>query len=119
MNNLAEDPKYLEAKIELRKALYDQLANSQGKHVIPYTQRQSIGAVRRNRNGTGAAPFPDEWLVEPNREERLDPIVNDSLAKQAVHQRGENFIPAPIVGQGTNSVEHGAKSLPAAAKSKN
>ncbi|MEL0254231.1 MAG: sulfatase/phosphatase domain-containing protein, partial [Novosphingobium sp.] len=119
MNNLAEDPKYLEAKIELRKALYDQLANSQGKHVIPYTQRQSIGAVRRNRNGTGAAPFPDEWLVEPNREDRLDPIVNDSLAKQAVHQRGENFLPAPIVGQGTNSVEHGVKSLPRAAKGKN
>ena len=119
MKNLADDPKYLEAKIELRKALYDQLANSQGKHVIPYTQRQSIGAVRRNRNGTGAAPFPDEWLVEPNREDRLDPIVNDSLAKQAVHQRGENFLPAPIVGQGTNSVEHGAKSLPRAAKGKN
>lgn len=119
MHNLAEDPKYLDAKIALRKALYDQLANTEGKHVIPYTQRQSIGAVRRNRNGTGAAPFPDAWLVEPNREDRLDPIVNDSRFKQAAHDRGENFIPSPIVGQGTNSVEHGMKSLPPAAKGRN
>jgi arylsulfatase A-like enzyme len=116
MHNLAEDPKYLEAKIELRKALYEQLANREGKHVIPYTQRQSIGAVRRNRNGTGAAPFPDEWLVEPNREDRLDPIVPDSVAKQAAHDRGEKFAPSPIVGQGTNSVEHGLKSLPKGAR---
>ncbi|MBZ9649114.1 sulfatase [Sphingobium sp. 3R8] len=112
MNNLAEDLKYLSTKIELRQALFDQLADRNGRHVIPYTQRQSIGAVRRGRNGTGAAPFPDSWLVEPNREDRLDPIVNDSLAKQAAHDRGEKFIPAPIVGQGTNSVEHGMKSLP-------
>jgi len=111
MHNLAEDSQYLADKIELRKALYDQLANRDGKHVIPYTQRQSIGAVRRNRNGTGAAPFPDDWLVEPNREDRLDPIVADSVAKQAAHDRGEKLVPSPIVGQGTNSVEHGMKSL--------
>lgn len=111
MNNLAEDPKYFQSKIDLRKALYEQLADRNGRHVIPYTQRQSIGAVRRNRNGTGAAPFPEQWLVEPNREDRLDPIVNDSPAKKAAHDRGEKFIPAPVVGQGTNSVKHGVKSI--------
>ena len=37
---------------------------------------------RRNRNGTGAAPFPDQWLVEPNRLDRLDDVLPDSPAKQ-------------------------------------
>jgi arylsulfatase A-like enzyme len=67
MRNLAEDPAHLKDKIELRRALYQQMANAKGQHAIPYTQRLSIGAVRRNRNGTGPAPFPEEWLVEPNR----------------------------------------------------
>lgn len=116
MHNLAEDPAYFDKKLELRKALYQNLANRDGKHVIPYTQRQSIGSVRRNRTGTGAAPFPDSWLVEPNRQDRLDDIVNDSPAKKAAHDQGRVFVPAPIVGQGTNSVEHGMKSLPAGAR---
>lgn len=116
MHNLAEDPQYLQTKIEMRQALYDQLANRDGKHLIPYTQRLSTGAVRRDRSGTGAAPFPDQWLVEPNRQDRIDQILPDSKAKQAAHERGANLSPSPIVGQGTNSVEYGEKSLPKAAK---
>jgi arylsulfatase A-like enzyme len=57
MHNLADDPAHLADKIALRKALFQQLANRQGKHAIPFTERQSIGAVRRNVSGTGAAPF--------------------------------------------------------------
>lgn len=99
MHNLADDPAHLADKITLRKALYQQLANRQGKHAIPFTERQSIGAVRRNVSGTGAAPFPQEWLVEPNRVDRLDDILPDSPAKQAAHQAGKPFVNMPTVDQ--------------------
>jgi hypothetical protein len=99
MHNLADDPAHLSDKIALRKALFQQLANRQGKHAIPFTERQSIGAVRRNVSGTGAAPFPQEWLVEPNRVDRLDDILPDSPAKQAAHQAGKPFVNMPTVDQ--------------------
>ncbi|WP_343611648.1 sulfatase [Novosphingobium sp.] len=99
MHNLADDPAHLSDKMALRKALFQQLANRQGKHAIPFTERQSIGAVRRNINGTGAAPFPQEWLVEPNRVDRLDDILPDSPAKQAAHQAGKPFVNMPTVDQ--------------------
>ncbi|MDE1916577.1 MAG: sulfatase [Sphingomonadales bacterium] len=99
MHNLAEDPAHLQDKITLRKALFAQLANREGKHAIPYTERQAIGAVRRYVNGTGAAPFPKEWLVEPNRRDRIDEILPDSLAKQAAHEAGEPFMDMPTVDQ--------------------
>lgn len=95
MHNLIDDKAYLPLKIELRKALYEQLANHDGKHLIPYGMRQSTGTVRRNRNGTGAAPFPEKWLVEPNRNDRFDDIVPDSLAKQQAHDAGRPLVPSP------------------------
>jgi hypothetical protein len=99
MHNLIEDPAYLARKIELRKALFDQLANSQGKHAIPFTARTSRGSVRRDRNGTGAAPFPQEWLVEPNRVDRLDDILPDSPAKQKAHEEGKPLRNFPVPGK--------------------
>ncbi|MET3472084.1 arylsulfatase A-like enzyme [Novosphingobium sp. 1529] len=99
MHNLIDDPKHLGDKITLRAALYADLANKQGKHAIPFTARQSIGAVRRNRNGTGAAPFPEEWLVEPNQRDRLDDILPDSQAKQDAHAAGHPFVNSPTVDQ--------------------
>lgn len=95
MHNLIDDPDYLETKIELREALYEQLADRDGRHVIPYNMRRSRGSVRRDETGTGAAPFPDRWLVEPNREDRLDDILPDSLAKQRAHEEGRAFVPMP------------------------
>lgn len=109
MRNLIDDPAYLDAKIALRRALYEQLADRNGRHVIPYTQRLSIGSVRRNRAGTDAAAFPDKWLVEPNRLDRLDDILPDSHAKQAAHDRGEPFRATPVLGRGDNSVEAGSR----------
>lgn len=99
MHNLIDDPTHLGDKITLRAALYADLANKQGKHAIPFTARQSIGAVRRNRNGTGAAPFPEEWLVEPNQRDRLDDILPDSQAKQDAHAAGHPFFNSPTVDQ--------------------
>lgn len=95
MTNLVDDPAYLQAKIDLREALFEQLANTQGKHVIPYTQRLSIGSVRRDVNGTGAAPFPAKWRVEPNRFDRFEDIIPDSLAKEKARAAGTALIPSP------------------------
>lgn len=98
MRNLVDDPAYVGAKVALRKALYDQLADRTGRHVIPYTQRTSIGAVRRNRQGTGAAPFLDKWLVEPNRLDRMDDMIPDGKWKEDAHRAGRPFFPAPVLG---------------------
>ncbi len=99
MRNLVNDPAYLDAKIELRKALFDQLADRDGRHVIPYTQRMAIGSVRRGEGGTGAAPYPKEWEVGPNRPDRLDDVLPDNKAKQAAHERGEPYMRYPVPGR--------------------
>ena len=99
MNNLVDDPEYFERKLELREALYQQLADRNGKHVIPYGKRQSIGAVRRLQGGTGAAPFPDSWYIAPNPVDRMDPIMRDSAAKQAAHEAGKPMIFTPPLGE--------------------
>jgi arylsulfatase A-like enzyme len=99
MTNLIDDPKYLNDKIELRKALFEQLANRDGKHVIPYTQRLSIGSVRRDKDGPGAAPFPNKWLVEPNRFDRFEDIIPDSAAKEKAREAGKALIPAPPLAE--------------------
>ncbi|MEL1249291.1 sulfatase family protein [Aurantiacibacter gilvus] len=104
MHNLIDDPAYLEARIELRQALFDQLADDEGRHVIPYTRRYSRGSVRRMEGGTRAADFPDSWYVEPNRLDRLDDIFPDSPEKQEAHEQGEAYREFPVLGTGSNSV---------------
>jgi arylsulfatase A-like enzyme len=105
MNNLVDDPAYVAAKVELRKALYQQLANREGRHVIPYTERTSIGSVRRRIGGTDAAPFPRQWFVEPDRPDRADDLVADSGFKQTLQGQGKAFLNMPVLGQGRNRVD--------------
>lgn len=62
MINLIDDPEYLEVRVRLRNELHQRLANNRGEHVIPYTEKWGPGAHSRNRDGSGAAPFPDSWL---------------------------------------------------------
>jgi arylsulfatase A-like enzyme len=62
MNNLIDDPAYLEVRVKLRKELHRRLANNRGEHVIPYTEKWGPGAHSRNREGSAAARFPDSWL---------------------------------------------------------
>lgn len=107
MRNLIDDPAYTERKADLRKALFAQLADRAGKHGVPYAERFSRGIVRRNAAGTGAAPFPAEWLVEPNRADRLDDLRPDSPAKDAAHAAGKALVEAPVLGQGANVVPEG------------
>lgn len=95
MRNLADDPARIKDKIELRAALFKQLANREGEHMIPYLGRESTGAVRRRRGGTGAAPFPDSWYIEPNPTDRFDNIIPDNMGKAKAHAAGRPFIPTP------------------------
>lgn len=95
MHNLVNDPKWAAKKQELRKALFEQLANSQGRHVIPYGMRDTIGAVRRDVNGTRAVDFPADWYVKPNPTDRFDPILPDSPAKLEAHAAGKPLIYTP------------------------
>lgn len=73
MNNLISDPAWKARKIELRQRLYAGLSRKDGAHVVPYTQRTAEGIVWRNMEADGAtaAPFPDRWVKEPNRPDKL------------------------------------------------
>ncbi|MDE2563655.1 MAG: sulfatase [Sphingomonadales bacterium] len=110
MHNLADDPKWAAEKQTLRDALYRQLANRQGEHMIPYMERQSIGAVRRRKGGTGAAPFPESWYIEPNPTDRFDDIFPDSPAKLKAHEAGKPLIyTLPLKQVVEESIEKGGK----------
>jgi len=95
MHNLVDDPKWAAKKQELRIALYDQLANRDGKHMIPYGARLSTGAVRRDVNGSRAADFPASWYIKPNPTDRLDPILPDGPAKLKAQAEGKPLIYTP------------------------
>ena len=77
MTNLIDDPEYLEVRVRLRKELHRRLANKKGEHVIPYTEKWGPGAHSRNRDGSGAAPFPDSWLKSKNDEGLRDFMYPD------------------------------------------
>ena len=93
MYNLIDDPSRLQAKTALRKALFEQLADTGGQHAVPFTERSSRGAVRRGREGAGASPFPDAWLVEPNRPDRFNDLLPDSEAKLKAEREGRSLLP--------------------------
>ena len=77
MNNLIDDPAYLEVRVKLRKELHRRLANDRGEHVIPYTEKWGPGAHSRNREGARAARFPDNWLKSPDDEGLRDFMYRD------------------------------------------
>ena len=77
MNNLIDDPEYLEVRVRLRKELHRRLANNRGEHVIPYTEKWGPGAHSRNRDGSGAAPFPEDWLKTDGDEGLRDFMYRD------------------------------------------
>ncbi len=91
MHNLISDPDHLEKVIELRAALYQQLANNTGQHHVPYSERKAPGLNLRDKNGPKAAPFPQAWKVEPNRPDRLYGILPDTPLKQKKMQQGKPY----------------------------
>lgn len=63
--NLIEDPALKDLRVDLRRRLYAGLKNQDGKHTISYSERTNRGFVFRNKQGTPAAKFPDEWELDP------------------------------------------------------
>ncbi|WNC73069.1 sulfatase [Thalassotalea psychrophila] len=61
MKNLINDEKYLAVVVEMRKKLFDRLANNQGEHTVPFTEKFSSGAVYREGSRSKAAEFPEQW----------------------------------------------------------
>lgn len=94
MNNVANDPAYVDIKRELRHALHASLATTGGEHVIPYTERTSEGLVHRDVNGARAADFPAEWYVEPNQPGRMNGLFPDTPAKDAANAAGRSYFPS-------------------------
>lgn len=93
MHNLINDPAWLDTKITLRAALFDQLANRKGEHVVPYTRKTSSGLVDRNVHGSRAADFPADWYVEPNLPSKMNDLFADTPAKAAADAAGKRYRP--------------------------
>ena len=98
MTNLIDDPAYLETKIDLRRRLFRSLANREGVHAVPFTERFSEGLVHRNADGPGPAAFPPQWIAPPNRPDRLNGIFPDSPKKAAADRAGQAYRPQPEEG---------------------
>jgi arylsulfatase A-like enzyme len=77
MNNLIEDPALLRTKVEMREKLFELLADKQGNHSVPYTEKFNSGAVLRNKDGTKAAEFPQKWLRGDNAPDRTQYFTPD------------------------------------------
>jgi arylsulfatase A-like enzyme len=93
MNNLVDDPAYFDRKLVLRHALFEQLANNRGQHVVPYTEKTSSGLVNRDVNGTRAADFPPQWYVQPNLPTKMNDLFPDTPAKATADKAGRPYIP--------------------------
>lgn len=93
MHNLINDPAWLETKITLRQALFDQLGNSKGQHVVPYTRKTSSGLVDRNINGPRAADFPADWYVAPNLPTKMNDLFADTPDKAKADAAGKRYRP--------------------------
>ena len=88
----------LAAKMDLRHRLHAALANGEGKHVVPYTERFSSGVVYRDKGGTGAAPFPPEWLKAPNDPNRMNGLFPDSPQKLEAEAARKPYRPSMTTG---------------------
>jgi len=93
MHNLIDDAGYFDRKLALRHALFAQLANTSGKHVVPYTEKTSSGLVHRNVDGTRAADFPANWYVLPNLPTKMNDLFPDTAAKAAAETAGKPYFP--------------------------
>jgi arylsulfatase A-like enzyme len=88
MNNLIDDPDYLDVRVKLRKELHRRLTNNRGEHVIPYTEKWGPGAHSRNRHGSSAADFPDSWLKLETDAGLRDFMIRDEARLRAGEKAG-------------------------------
>jgi hypothetical protein len=81
MKNLAEDSEFLQIKIDLRKRIYILSGNTDGEHVVPYTERKHAGNRFRDMTATTASDFPKEWLRTGEEADRFEADFDDSVEK--------------------------------------
>ena len=93
MHNLIDDPAYFDRKLVLRHALFEQLANAGGQHVVPYTEKTSSGLVHRDVDGAHAADFPPQWYVQPNLPSKMNDLYPDTPAKAEAEKSGQAYFP--------------------------
>ena len=79
--NLIDDPAHLEVKVHLRRALYASLADRDGRHAIPFSEKFNQGAVFRHRNRSQAAEYPQKWLRGAGAADRWEHILPDGPTK--------------------------------------
>lgn len=79
--NLIEDPGLLAVKVDLRKRLYAELADRQGGHTIPYSEKFNQGAVFRHPDRSRAAEAPDKWLRRGDAPDRWEHVIPDGPDK--------------------------------------
>ncbi len=105
--NLINDPDYYHQRQALRLALYEQTANPAGKNSVPYTPRLAEGMNLRDEYGPSAAPFPRQWKVEPNREDKYMGLLPDTPEKKAALDSGKRYNPwiAPAAEPGPDEQE--------------
>ena len=81
MRNLIDDPRYINVKLDLRKALYQRLADG-GEYSVPYTKKFSTGAVFRQGDRSAAAEFPDDWLRKGDEKDLTKFFLRDKRVKK-------------------------------------
>ena len=81
MRNLIDDPRYINVKLDLRKALYQRLADG-GEYSVPYTKKFSTGAVFRQGDRSEAAEFPDDWLRKGDEKDLTKFFLRDKRVKK-------------------------------------
>ncbi len=93
MHNLIDNPDYTNKVMELRVALYEELANSEGKHNVPFHARLAEGMNLRDKNGPKAAEFPKKWKVMPNSPDKYLGLFMDTPLKQKRVKEGKVYMP--------------------------
>jgi arylsulfatase A-like enzyme len=90
MRNLTYVPAYQAVKADLRRRLYQALADRNGEHVVPYTERLDSTLVARDRDGAKAAEFPPEWLTPAEEPAAAAPAAPapDATAKLGAEAQG-------------------------------
>ena len=89
MHNLIDDERYSDAKVDLRRRLYEGLADRDGLHAVPYSARTNAGIVFRRRSGSTVAAFPDEWMREPDAGDLMDGLLPDGAIKTSLKKAGK------------------------------
>ncbi|MEZ5595682.1 MAG: sulfatase-like hydrolase/transferase [Pseudomonadales bacterium] len=80
-SNLIEDPALLDVKVAMRRQLFAALADGDGRHSVPFTEKFNQGAVFRHRNRSKAARYPEKWLRDKNADDRWEHVIPDGPDK--------------------------------------